>query len=48
LDEITKDIYTKEGVISKMPKHNYFEKAENDFYRLIKSSRFSGAMSELE
>ena len=48
LDDLTKDNFTKDGVISKMPKHNYFEKAENDFYRLIKSSRFSGAMSELE
>ena len=48
LDDLTKDNFTKDGVIGKMPKHNYFEKAENDFYRLIKSSRFSGAMSELE
>lgn len=49
LDELTKNTeLTKDNVTNKMPKHNYFEKSENDFYRLIKSSRFSGAMSELE
>lgn len=48
LDDLTKDNFTKDGVLGKMPKHNYFEKSESDFYRLIKSSRFSGAMSELE
>ena len=48
LEDLTKDSFTKDGVIGKMPKHNYFDKCEKDFYRLIKSARFSGAMSELE
>ena len=48
LEDLTKDNFTKDSVINKMPKHNYFDKCEKDFYRLIKSARFSGAMSELE
>ena len=48
LDDLTKDRFNKDSVIGKMPKHNYFEKSEKDFYRLITSSRFPDAMAELE
>lgn len=48
LDDLTKWLFNDEAVRNKIPKHNYFEKAENDFYRTIKTWRPAEAMGNLE
>ena len=48
LDDLTKWLFNKDAVMNKIPKHNYFEKAEKDFYRTIKTGRPAEAMGNLE